>query len=260
MWEARALEVAEFEGKRTSQAAPYLGDLALLHTSKMVYWESYNAMRDLVSCHRAARFGIMAKAYVPMSKAIWGQDSQLARLLRYEHDETEAIWAYMTMISKSFSNTYPRHLSDYLAVTFHGNLHGRASKSAQSTTDADENTDSEAGIAWDATLTAAVKYFPNIYASIQRRLEGGDGVRTSFKAEVKLRADWEITNDEVAIMIKGVAALGASLKTIRGPDCDNRLRQFKVVKRKSRPKRYRSKTSCDLPMTWLSSDEMDTGP
>ena len=105
-----------------------------------------------------------------------------------------------------------------------------------------------------------MKHFPKIYDGIQDRLEGGDGVRTAFKAQVKDRVKWEITNDEVAIMIKGVAALGASLKTIRGPDCDNRLRQFKVVKRKSRPKRYRSKTSCDLPMTWLSSDEMDTGP
>jgi len=61
-------------------------------------------------------------------------------------------------------------------------------------------------------------------------------------------------------MIKGVAALGASLETIRGPDCDNRFRQFRVVKRKSRPKRYRSATSCDMPRTWLSTDKMDTGP
>jgi hypothetical protein len=107
---------------------------------------------------------------------------------------------------------------------------------------------------------AAVKYFPNIYASIQRRLEDGAGVRTSFKAQVRLLVGWEITNDEVAIMIKGVAALGASLKNIRESNCGNRLRDFRVVKRKSTSKRSRSNTSCDEPRTWLSTDEMDTGP
>ena len=59
MRDARTLEVAEFERRTKSQAAPYLGALALLHTSNMVYWESYHAMQELVESHLSARFDIM---------------------------------------------------------------------------------------------------------------------------------------------------------------------------------------------------------
>jgi len=69
-------------------------------------------------------------------------------------------------------------------MNFHGALHGQAIQSAPSTTDSNISTESAAEISRGATLVAAVKYFPGICASIQRRLEGGDGVRTSFKAEI----------------------------------------------------------------------------
>lgn len=45
--EAMTLEVAEIRRKRRTKAAPYLGALALLHTSRTVYWESYKTMLDL---------------------------------------------------------------------------------------------------------------------------------------------------------------------------------------------------------------------
>lgn len=254
--EAKMLEMAELRRRRKSKAAPYLGALALLHTNRIVYWESFDTMGDLVERCRKANFAFMWKAW----KAVLGRNSQTADLLSYEHNKLMAVWSHMKMVSDSFSNAHTRKFSNDFYVNLHGALHGQAIQSAPSTTDSDRSTESAAEISRGATLVAAVKYFPGICASIQRRLENGDGVRTSFKAEVKLRADWEITNDEVAIMIKGVAALGASLKNIRGPDCDKRFRQFRVVKRKSRPKGYRSVTSCDPPRTWLSTDEMDTGP
>jgi hypothetical protein len=167
---------------------------------------------------------------------------------------------FTDMVDNSIWYTYTRYFKDFVSVLANGHLHGQATQPAPSITNSVGSTRSAAEISREATLLAAVKYFPKIYGKIQHRLEGGDGVRTSFKAEVKDRVKWEITNDEVAIMIKGVAALGASLKTIRGSKCGERLRGLRVAKCKSRLKQRRTKTSCDLPKTWLSSDEMDTGP
>lgn len=102
MREARKLEVAELERRTESQAAPYLGALALLHTSKMVYWESYHAMRDLVEPHRSARWYIMWEAFWPMLRVSFGENKHTADLLRYEHDEMSAIWSYLSMVNRSF--------------------------------------------------------------------------------------------------------------------------------------------------------------
>lgn len=131
---------------------------------------------------------------------------------------------------------------------------------AKSTTKTGGSTRSPAGIRRDGALADAVKIFPGICDKIQKRLEGGAGVRTSFKAEVEERVRWKITDEDVAIIIDGITALGHALKNIRGPDPSNRLSIFRVVKHKSRQKRRRSKISCDPPKTWLSTDEMDIGP
>lgn len=174
--------------------------------------------------------------------------------LEYEHESMTAVWSFMLMVDKSFTETLDRR------VSLNDILHEQAIQSAPSTTKSDESAGAAAEISREATLMSAVKYFPEICAKIQRQLEGGAGVRTAFKTEVESHVRWKITNNDVDIMIKGIAALGASLKTIRGSDCSNRLQSFRVAKRKSRPKRRRCKTSCDPPKTWLSSNEMDTGP
>jgi len=260
MREARKLEVAEFERRTESQAAPYLGALALLHTSKMVYWESYHAMRDLVEPHRSARWDISWEAFWRMLRASFGGNKHTADLLKYEHDEMSAIWSYLGMVNRSFSKTVDRWSSNYYSVCFHGNLYGGAKRPAKSTTKAGGSTRSAAVICRDGALADAVKYFPGICDKIQKRLEGGAGVRTAFKAEVQERVRWKITDEDVAIMIDGITALGHALETIRGPDPSNKLRSFRVIKHKSRPKRRLSRISCDSPKTWLSTDEMDTGP
>lgn len=247
------LEVAEIKRKRTTkEAAPYLGVLALLHTSRTVFWESYKTMLDLERCHRSAQYENMRQA---MRRCRLSRIRQMDDLLVYEAESMTAIWSFMLMVENSFGNTLDRRVSfnDIL-------LREQAIQSALSKTKPDESARAAAEIRREAMLMFAVKYFPQICDKIQCGLEGGAGVRTAFKAEVKSLVRWEITNNDVDIMIKGIAALGASLETIRGSDCSNRLRSFKVVKRKSRPKRRRSKTSCDPPKTWLSSDEMDTGP
>jgi hypothetical protein len=255
--EAMTLEKAEIVRKRDSKAAPYLGVLALLHTSKMVCWESYDIMSDLAKCHYWARSESMKDARMHILS--W-DDMQSRNLLEYEYEVMTAIWSFMVMVSKSFRTAFSRYLKDYRSMLVHGHLHGQATQPAPSITNSVGSTRSAAEISREPTLLAAVKHFPKIYGKIQHRLESGDGVRTSFKAEIKDRVNWEITNDEVAIMIKGVAALGASLKTIRGSNCGEKFRGFRVAKCKSRSKQRRTKTSCDLPKTWLSSDEMDTGP
>ena len=252
--EAMKLEVAEIKRKRDhldTKTAPYLGALALLHTSRMVYWESYKVMVGLERCHRIAQYEIMRKAH---KRWILARTTQTADLLEYEHESMTAIWSFMLMVDESFMKTLDRR------VSLNDILREQAIQSALSKTKSDESARAAAEIRREATLMSAVKCFPQICDKIQCGLEGGAGVRTAFKAEVKSLVRWEITNNDVDIMIKGIAALGASLKTIRGSDCSNRLRNFRVVKRKSRPKRRRSKTSCDPPKTWLSSDEMDTGP
>ena len=248
--EAMTLEVAEIKRKRKMKAAPYLGALALLHTSRTVFWESYKTMLDLERCHRSAQYENMQQA-----GRRWRLSRQMGDLLDYETESMTAIWSFMLMVENSFGKTLDRRVSfnDIL-------LREQALQSPPSTTTSDESARAAAEIRREATLMSAVKCFPQICDKIQCGLEGGAGVRTAFKAEVKSLIRWEITNNDVDIMIKGIAALGASLKTIRGSDCSNRLRNFRVVKRKSRPKRHRSKTSCDPPKTWLSSDEMDTGP
>jgi len=252
MREARTLEVAEFECRTESQAAPYLGALALLHTSKTVYWESYHAMRDLVEPHRSARWDISWEAFWRMLRASFGGNKHMADWLKYEHDEMSAIWSYLGMVNRSFSKTIDRWSSNYYSVCFHGSLYGAAKRPAKSTT--------KTGGCRDGAFADAVKYFLGRCDKIQKRLEGGAGVRTSFKAEVEERVRWKITDEDVAIMIDGITALGHALETIRGPDPSNKLRSFRVVKHKSRPKRRRSRISCDPPKTWLSTDEMDTGP
>lgn len=256
----RKLEVIEFMDNHESKAAPYLGVLALLHTSELVFWESYNAMEGLVERRISARSATIDEVREHANQASLTGDTQTEDLLEDELDEVYVSLSLTDMVKRPICNTFSRYMESKKSMRTHGTLHGQAIQSTPSTTDPDRPTDSEAGIGRDATLTAAVKHFPEIYTRIQRRLKSGDGIRTSFKTEVKSLVGLDVTNNEVAIMIKGVAALGASLKTIRVSDSGNLLREFKVVKRKSKSKRYRSKTSCDLPRTWLSSDEMDTGP
>jgi hypothetical protein len=151
-------------------------------------------------------------------------------------------------------------VKDNFSVVFNGNLYGRAKQSTLSPTNSDQLTRPVVETSRGATLVAAVEGFPKMCAMIQCRLEDGDGVRTSFKTGVQKSVGWKITDHDVHIMIRNIAALGASLKTIRGSNCSSGRRSFRVVKKKSRPKRYRSNTSRSLPRTWLSSDEMDTGP
>lgn len=199
MREARMLEVAEFERRAESQAAPYLGALALLHTSKMIYWESYHAIRDLVEPHRSARWEIMWEAFWRMLRVSFCANKHTADLLKYEHDEMSAIWSYLRMVNRSFSKTVDRWSSNHYSMSFYGNLYGGAKRPAKSTTKTGGSTRSPAGIRRDGALADAVKIFPGICDKIQKRLEGGAGVRTSFKAEVEERVRWKITDEDVAI-------------------------------------------------------------
>ena len=249
-------EATNLMSKSESKAAPYLGALALLHISKLVYWESYNAMHDIVKKHISASNADWAEIFETLSKPF------ILEILsaRYFLYAGIAEVSLEKMVEKSLSNTFPRYYKALKSTVTHGTLHGQAIQRARSITNSVGSTRSAAEISREAKLLAVVKHFPKIYDGIQDRLEGGDGVRTAFKAQVKDRVKWEITNDEVAIMIKGVAALGASLKIIWGSNRRNRLREFRVVKHKPRSKRHRSNTGCDLPRTWLSSDDMDTGP
>ena len=84
--------------------------------------------------------------------------------------------------------------------------------------------------------------FASICAGIQRRLEGGAGVRAAFKAEVRSHLGVKITDSGVTAMIKDIAEMCAPRKAIRmairGSDFSSRPERFKVVKRKSRSKQF----------------------
>jgi len=253
--EARKLMVAEIMDSdmgKPAQPTPYLGVLALLHTSKLVYRESCNIMHNLADRVHKARFG----------------DGLRNRLTQASRDRDAAISchvfltseALMEKVQKSISNARSRSLHIWIPSSFHSKQNEQAAQSAPSTTNPDGSTDTATGTGEDATRMAALKYLPDICAGIQRRIEGGAGVRTSFKAEVRFLVGRDIIDHDVDIMIKGVAALGASLKVIRRKHCSKRLRGSRVAEHKSRAKRHRSSASCDSPRTWLSADEMDTGP
>jgi hypothetical protein len=251
---ARILEENELRLKSRSKASPYFGALALLHTSIIVYWESYNAMNGIIKRHISARQDSVDKAKMLMFRAQWG--GQTADLQEYEADVMSTILSSTRMVHNSLSKTFRRWVEINFSVVSNGNLYGRARQLAQSPTNSDQLTRSVVETSRGATLVAAVKGFPEMCAIIQCRLEGGDGVRTSFTTGVQKSVGWKITEHDVDIMIKDIAALGATLRTIRGSNCSGGRRSFRVVKHKSRPKRHQSNTSRGLLRTWLSSDEM----
>jgi hypothetical protein len=183
---ARSLEIAELHRHRKSKAAaPYLGALALLQTSKVVYSESCNDMQVLVSSHRNASYDSMREALRRRVQARRDGAIRTADLLGYEHEDAMAVWLFMMTVSRSFENTAPRELSDYDSTVSHGNLHGQATQPAPSITNSIGSARSAAEISREATLLAAVKYFPNIYTSIQCGPEDSAGVRPSFKQRRK---------------------------------------------------------------------------
>ncbi|KAM0711923.1 hypothetical protein Q7P35_001293 [Cladosporium inversicolor] len=175
MLHARRLEATDLTRKSEGMAASYLGALALLHTSKLVYRESYNAMHGLVKRHISARNDVWAERFE------WRLRPYIVKVqkLRYEFYEVIAWFSLRNMVDDSFQNTFSRYMEDCESMRAHGNLHGQAKRSAPIATNPRRSTDSATQISREATLMAAAKYFPNIYASIQRRLGGRDGVRTS---------------------------------------------------------------------------------
>ncbi|GAB7330179.1 hypothetical protein MBLNU13_g01849t1 [Cladosporium sp. NU13] len=208
--------------QKESKAAPYLGALAILH-AKMVHWESYNAMDDVARRHWTARNDTLWKIWHYMNQARRNGDRQREKLHHDEITEMHTALPFVAMVEESLDNTFPRYLKIFESILEHGNLHGKANRSALSIKQTSGFARSAAGICRDAALMDAVRYFPGICDQIQQRLESGAGERTSFISEVEDRVKWKITDEDVAITIDGIVALGHSLETIRGPDSSNRL-------------------------------------
>jgi len=80
---------------------------------------------------------------------------------------------------------------------------------------------------------ASLSHIPDIFAGIQRRLGDGVGVRASLKAEVRFAIGWDITNDDVDDMIKGIAKICAPLNTRRGLRSSDRPGSYRESKRAS---------------------------
>jgi hypothetical protein len=104
MRKARTLEAYKLQFRSSSKAAPYPGELALLHTSRLVYWESYNAMKDLIERHVSARRDAVGKARELVFRA--RRDGQTVDLLEYEADVMLIILSSTKMVDNSFQRLF----------------------------------------------------------------------------------------------------------------------------------------------------------
>ena len=135
MRKARILEEHELRLKSRSKASPYLGVLALLHTSIIVYWESYNVMNGIIKRHISARQDAVDEAKMLMFRAQWG--GQTADLQEYEADVMSTILSSTRMVHNSLLKTFRRWVEINFSVVSNGNLYGRARQLAQSPTSSD---------------------------------------------------------------------------------------------------------------------------
>lgn len=229
--EARMNETARLSWKYTQKPAPYMGVLALLHTSKRVHWESYHAMNDFVRSYIRVRRLACERAAKRIAETEQPVLEEWQHLEMYSLGNMRTCLTFMQMVETSLSNTSQRYSKNLTAMILQDH-----SEREKETPAADAGLHVrpaafEVGVDREAGLLADIENkFVGIYAGVQSRLESGAGVRTAFKAEVALHIGVELSDDGVKAMIRGIVQIGASLKSVRGSKHGRQLRSSREVR------------------------------
>lgn len=223
----------KIEGECAKARAPYIGALALLQTSRLVFRESYWALKKVVYCH-------LENMYL-RSKRLEGEIQSL------NTNKFLADCKYSLLLE----NQTCAHVIKTIASSGH-----------KSTT---RLIKMDRGDRWARIVVNVEHNFTGICAGVQGRLQRGAGVRTSFRFAVKSHTGVRMTNIDVKKIIKHIASVFAPLKTPRGGKGGNRHNNGKVVKQvtdsKSESKEWKQVAIGKQPIgtSWLG-EEMDTGP
>lgn len=216
--------------------APYIGALALLQSSRLVFRESYYVIRNVVSCH-LENLGL--------------------RFTRLEEEYLQARERNTLLAECKYSSM----LENWTRVRVVGTIARSGSESMDRLFMMDERE------RWARIAASVEDNFTGICAGVQRRLERGAGVRRPLRLAVKLCIGVSfLTKIDVKKIVEHIASVFAPLKTLRGgKGGGHRHSNGKVVKQvtsfKSRSKERKQVTIDKQPAgaSWLG-DKMDTGP